>query len=206
MARRRSASSRKMRSPQPERKPARSKITGYRLVSMEILANVFQCMPCQECGECSLLLGEVSFKRKGCSSCLHLLCTSCGWRHCFYTSKKVNKYFEVNRRLVYGMRTIGQGASSAKRFCGIMNMPPPPKPNAYDRHNKALLKASRATASETMLEAGREIHEEKGEDADGISQCGVSCDGTWQRRGHSSMNGCVTTLSMDTGKCLMLKC
>ena len=117
----------------------------------------------------------------------------------------MNKYFEVNRRLIYGMRTIGQGASSAKRFCGIMNMPPPPKPNAYDRHNKALLKASRATASETMLEAEREIHEEKGEDADGISQCGVSCDGTWQRRGHSSMNGCVTTLSMDTGKCLDVK-
>ena len=35
-------------------------------------------------------------------------------------------------------------------------------------------------------------------------QCGVSCDDheTWQKRGHSSMNGYVTTLSMDTGKCL----
>ena len=56
---------------------------------------------------------------------------------------------------------------------------------------------------ETMLEAGTEIHEHKGNlNADGISQCGVLCDGTWQKRGHSSMNGCVTALSMDTGKCL----
>ena len=101
------------------------------------------------------------------------------------------------------MRTIGQGASSAKRFCGVMNMPPPPKPNAYHRHNKALVIASMAVACETMLEAGTEIHEHKGNsNADGISQCGVSCDGTWQKRGHSSMNGCVTALSMDTGKCL----
>ena len=109
----------------------------------------------------------------------------------------------MNRRLVYGMRTIGQGASSAKRFCGVMNMPPPPKPNTYHRHNKALVIASRAVACETMLEAGTEIHEHKGNlNADGISQCGVSCDGTWQKRGHSSINGCVTALSMDTGKCL----
>jgi RNase P subunit RPR2 len=59
------------------------------------------------------MLAEVPFKRKGCSSYLRLLCTHCGWKHCFYTSKKVNKYFEVNRRLVYGMRTIGEGASKA---------------------------------------------------------------------------------------------
>ena len=100
------------------------------------------------------------------------------------------------------MRTIGQGASSAKRFCGIMNMPPPPKPNAYDKHNKALLRAAKSVADETMIRAGEEIHHIKDANNDDISQCGVSCDGTWQRRGYSSMNGCVTALSMDTGKCL----
>ena len=34
------------------------------------------------------------------------------------------------------------------------------------------------------------------------TKCGVLCIGTWQRRGYSSLNGCVTTLSIDTGKCL----
>ena len=29
----------------------------------------------------------------------------------------------------------------------------------------------------------------------------MSCDDTWQRRGHSSLHGCIT-LSIDTGKCL----
>ena len=35
-------------------------------------------------------------------------------------------------------------------------------------------------------------------------RCGVSRDDheTWQKRGHSSMYGYVTTLSMDAGKCL----
>ena len=84
-------------------------------------------------------------------------------------------------------------------------MSTPPKRNAYDRHNKALLKVSQAVTSETMLEAEREIHEQKVENVDDISQCGVSCDGTWHKRGHSSMNGCVATLSMETGKCLDVK-
>lgn len=52
---------------------------------------------------------------------------------------------------------------------------------------------------ESMQGAGNEIHHGSAED---ITQCDVSCHGTWQRRGHSSLNGCVTTLSMETGKCL----
>ena len=99
------------------------------------------------------------------------------------------------------MRAIGRGASAAKRFCTIMNMPPPPAPNAYSRHNKALMEAAKKVAVESMEAAAREIHHLKGGNTD-IANCGVSCDGTWQRRGHSSMNGCVTILSMDTGKCL----
>ncbi|GFY17579.1 uncharacterized protein TNCV_3519341 [Trichonephila clavipes] len=33
-----------------------------------------------------------------------------------------------------------------------------------------------------------------------IVECGISVDGTWLRRGYSSMNGCVAALSVDTGK------
>lgn len=33
-----------------------------------------------------------------------------------------------------------------------------------------------------------------------IDEWGVSGDGTWQKRGHSSLNGCVSMISVDTGK------
>lgn len=128
---------------------------------MEILSEAFHQTCCVDCGASSIMLAELPFKRKGCSSYLRLLCTNCGWQHCFNTSKKVKKYFEVNRRLVYGMRTVGQGASSAKRLCGILDMPPPPKPNAYARHNKALLKATKAVVTNVMSEAGKELHNQK---------------------------------------------
>nr|XP_042909898.1 uncharacterized protein LOC122271719 [Parasteatoda tepidariorum] len=35
-----------------------------------------------------------------------------------------------------------------------------------------------------------------------VAKCGISVDGTWQRRGYSSLNGCVSAISIDTGKIL----
>ncbi|GFV76979.1 uncharacterized protein TNCV_690491 [Trichonephila clavipes] len=51
-----------------------------------------------------------------------------------------------------------------------------------------------------MNEAAAEIHEKN--NFDEVVQCGVSVDGTWQRRGHLSLNGCVSAISIDTGKVL----
>ena len=38
-----------------------------------------------------------------------------------------------------------------------------------------------------------------------LVNCPVSCDGTWQKRGFSSQNGCVSVISIDTGKVLDLE-
>ena len=50
-----------------------------------------------------------------------------------------------------------------------------------------------------MTDAADELQENK--DEQGISDVTVSCDGSWQKRGHSSLNGVVTVLSSDSGKC-----
>ena len=69
---------------------------------------------------------EDSSKRKGCASTLRLLCEHCGWKFSFCTSRKQGKSYEVSRRLVYGMRTIGKAYAGARKFCAIMNMSSPP--------------------------------------------------------------------------------
>ena len=50
-----------------------------------------------------------------------------------------------------------------------------------------------------MKDAANELANDQSEE---INQCAVSCDGTWQRQRHS-LNGCVTTLSMENGKSLV---
>ena len=156
-------------------------------------------MPCGECHESALLLEDNSNERYGCASHLRVRCTQCGWVYTFYTSKKVNQFFDINRRLVYAMRAIGQGQSSARRFCALTNLPHPPNPKSYGDCNKALANAAKTVALSTMKEAGMELHNDVNDE---VKPCSVSCDGTWQRRGYSSLNGCVTTISVDTGKCI----
>ncbi|GFX35753.1 uncharacterized protein TNCV_745461 [Trichonephila clavipes] len=54
-----------------------------------------------------------------------------------------------------------------------------------------------------MTEAADEVRKLK--NTSDVAECGVSVDGTWQRRGHSSLNGCVAVLSIDNGKFLDLE-
>ncbi|XP_032242888.2 uncharacterized protein LOC116621099 [Nematostella vectensis] len=177
-------------------------ITGYRLIDIEILSEILYSRRCSECADSSLTLMENQLQRKGCASSLRLLCSSCGWKTEFFTSKKQAKSYEVNRHLVYSMRSLGKGHSGAKRFCTLMNMPPPPTARAYSKNSKTISKHIKAIASETMKRAAIEIKDQKAASADDIVNCGVSCDGTWQKRGFCSKNGCVTVISMDNGKVL----
>ena len=91
-------------------------ITGFRFVDMELLGTAFSAMRCADCGEFSIVLLENHLERKGCASSLRVFCENCGWKHEFWTSKKQTLSFEVNRRLVYSMRSIGRGHSGAKKL------------------------------------------------------------------------------------------
>ncbi|GFX59088.1 transposable element Tcb2 transposase [Trichonephila clavipes] len=53
-----------------------------------------------------------------------------------------------------------------------------------------------------MIKAATEIVEKKQNLSSDIVKCGIWVDGTWQRRGYTSMNGCVAAISVDTGKVL----
>ena len=106
-------------------------ITGFRFFDMEVLSSVFEQLRCGDCGSFSLVLMEDSTKRKGCALTLRLLCEHLGWKFSLCTSRKQGKSYEVNRLLVYGMRTIGKGYAGARKFCAIMNMPSPPTEKAF---------------------------------------------------------------------------
>ena len=56
------------------------------------------------------------------------------------------------------------------------------------------------TAAESMRNAAEEIREENLADEfseDAIANVAISADGTWQRRGYSSLNGAVTIIGID---------
>lgn len=62
---------------------------------------------------------------------MRLPCEQCGCKHSFSTLKKQGNSFEVNRRIIYGMKTHGKGSTGERECCSIMNTPPPPTENAF---------------------------------------------------------------------------
>ena len=43
-------------------------------------------------------------------------------------------------------------------------------------------------------------------DDNAVCDTAVSCDGSWQRHGYASLNGLVTAINIDSGKCLSYQC
>ncbi|XP_066932065.1 uncharacterized protein [Clytia hemisphaerica] len=187
--------------------PGPKMIHGYRFVDMTILASIFTVLSCPGCnGVRCLNLHENDVKKKGLASHLVLQCSVCLYEQSFFTSKQVQypnegrggaKFFDVNARSIYASRQIGGGHEHLKKFCTYMNMPPPALEGSYSKMTKKLKEAAKTVAEKSMSDAAAELRGEA-ESAD----VGVSIDGTWQRKGYTSMNGVVTAISVDNGKVL----
>lgn len=85
-------------------------------------------------------------------------------------------------------------------FSKVLNMPAPPKRDSCTKiQNKKLLSVVKQCANDSMLTNAMKVRE-MSENATG--ECGVSIDGTWQKRSYSSHNGVVNAISLDIKKCL----
>ncbi|GFY59005.1 uncharacterized protein TNIN_471781 [Trichonephila inaurata madagascariensis] len=100
----------------------------------------------------------------------------------------------INLSFVFGLRTIGKGHSTARKLCSAINVNFPSE-TAFRCLEKKLEHVSNKVACKIMNEAAAEVH--KKNNFDEVIQYGVSVDGTWQRRGHLSLNGCVSVISID---------
>ena len=90
--------------------------------------------------------------------------------------------------------------SAMATFPKILNMPPPPsRANFTKIQNKKLLPVVKQCANDSMVNNAVKVKEIVESDA---GECGISIDGTRQKRGYSSHNGVVTAISLDTTKCL----
>ena len=84
----------------------------------------------------------------------------------------------------------------------FMNLSPPVTRSNYDAINKKLHVALKETVVESCQKAAKETRQSLDcNDDDIIQGCQVSVDGTWQKRGHISLNG-LMLISRENGKCL----
>ena len=70
----------------------------------------------------------------------------------------------------------------------------------YNDINKLLVDAYNDVAKEGMRKTPSEVNQLCSRKVNNHGLCRVSADGTWQKRGHASLNGIVTRIS--NGKCI----
>lgn len=174
------------------------------------LANVAVC---KDCGH------RLKFAKKslvGLATEFTISCVNCQdvtdtFNNCEYINVKTNKkcegevmtkIYDLNLRFVYALRVIGKGYTSARTLCGILNIPAPP--TVFAKYEKVLGQATEVICHKSMAEAVEEavaINTNK-EPRDLF----VALDGSWQKRGHQSLNGIVSLTSVDTGKVMDIHC
>lgn len=105
---------------------------------------------------------------------------------------------EINRASVFGAKCIGSTHSELQMFCAVMNLPPSVSINRYTVHTKKIEEVS-IHEFQTIMETARQyVRKINGAKSD-VVDITVSCDGTWQRCGFSSLFGAVFIIEYNTG-------
>ena len=118
---------------------------------------------------------------------------SLGCPECKHTSRLYVKEEESKRKGCASCIVIKciQCTYTMEKFCGLMNMPQPMTRKIFDViSNKVRDSAEVAKAS--MLTAALDL--KSGEE--GMTDIGVTVDGTWQKRGFSSLHGVAAVISI----------
>ena len=173
-------------------------------MDMQILQDMISDLCCPQCCKTGTLYVEENInKKKGLSSHLAVRC-DCGYENETYTSNTIEKEttekglktFEVNMRAVYAMRTVGLDHTGLDKLCCMMNLPKAMTVKSFNRISDTLSDAAKHVAETNMNNAVVTLKKFSNVD---VLDIGLSVDGTWQRRGFSSLNGVVAALSVDNG-------
>ncbi|GFQ85574.1 uncharacterized protein TNCT_211331, partial [Trichonephila clavata] len=85
-------------------------------------------------------------------------CYSCSTLSTFKSSPVIasGKDYEVNTRITYAMRTVGQGFCGIKHFCTAIDLPLPVSQKAYEKILLKINLASYEVADDSMKNAAKE--------------------------------------------------
>ena len=100
------------------------------------------------------------------------------------------------------MRACGQSYASLEKLTALMNLLKLMTANNYDKIVNRLNEVVKEVANETSRDASEDLSKSKDPNYDTVIDTAVSCDGSWQKRGYSLLNGAITVISMDNGKIL----
>ena len=145
--------------------------------------------------------------RVGYTHKIYIACRDCSYKESTFTSKQSQKVsksqgrrkFDISLKTVVAFRETREGLEGIRNGTGYLKIFSVADPS-YQVINEELLSACEYVANKSMTKAAIEVSAKALyvmlilTDA-GMLNCEVSVDGSWQKRGHSSLNGAVTAPS-----------
>ena len=183
----------------------------YFFVQMKSLDNLIGQLLCPNCEQTGIKFEVNQNQSQGFAIQCSLKCSICeGYQYEQFLCSRVGGTdsrrvpFEINILGTLAFRGIGCGYSAMKEWCNTMNMPYNISQNMYAKNHQKISEACGETFKEitktsriAIIDAYKEIGVEP--DEEGVLDIGVSYDGSWHRRGHSSHNGMASVIELFTG-------
>ena len=176
---------------------------GCRLFELDGLIAVFKNLhvACGKCGHKGLEYKEDFLKRQGLYTAPCLFCKSC---HCRvpipFSTVGSSKVFKVNRKVALANKCAGGSYAGLRMFFGMLDLPMPVSKHVHTMHIQEIEKQAKLQAEDSMSRAREEVRRLYGTEGGDVVDVLVSCDGTWQKRGFSSLFGAVFVIEYETGK------
>lgn len=168
---------------------------GYAIIEFFLVFTMLeQFMKCKTCNS------DVSFSKygqRGLGFKVNVSC-DCGDRK-IDSCPMIGTGYEINRRLVFVMRLIGVGIHGINLFCGLMELSQGMNNTVYYSIIDSIGVAVRTVfdlVTRKAIKVEKELNAEKGE-GDDIT---VSGDGSWAKRGFTSLIGIVSLIGKYSGK------
>lgn len=171
----------------------------YRILNfITVFAAISEYVKCKICD------GNVKFQtasERGLGFKIVLLCDKCADRN-INSSPFVAHSYEINRRFLFVMRVLGLGLKGAEKFCGLMDMrafiSQPTYDLIIDNIHSSIKTATEKIFQQACTEEKYLASEHQG--TEHSTELTVSGDGTWKKRGFSSLYGVTSLIGYYSGK------
>ena len=189
-----------------------SQLSGYRIVNMSLLGEMFKQLLCPNCRTPSIdlqvkpargsiigIAGLHSVLMAHCETCKQTVASTA-------TSEKTvpDLGATANIRAVASARNCGMGYQQLTQFTAGLDIPQVMHQRTYQRIASGLRESAVACQEECYSKAVSSVRKyycamDKSLDPNGNIPIIVSYDGTWHRRGHSSHHGVGVVIELHTG-------
>lgn len=161
-----------------------------------------------ENGQEKLCNGKIDFKqcaKAGLGFKIMVICEKCPPRYILSSQKVGTQCFEINRRFIFVMRILGLGLAGCRKFCGLMDLSSSfVNKSTYNFYVNKIHECIKIVAEKIFTSAAKNEQNLTCEEneVESTKDLTVSGDGTWKKRGFTSLYGVSTLIGYYSGKVL----